>query len=206
MPSNRKPKDIVDPAALLPRRRELIPNELVDLDAERWRSLVRKVDLPFEPTPTQERFAYFYISEFPASVKGNTFQQMSKKAGIPYREVRHWFNDPGFLLWITEVRRQHFAFAKPMVDNALIKACLKGNVKAFQVFYTLTGELSKTTEAREIEKKVGASEDISEQFVRLRQSISRMSGAMGQSLDNVNPIQKNIAGSEAGADTESEPA
>lgn len=129
---------------------------------------------PFVPTPTHIRFA----EELILSEKMSTYKSIAKRLGCSEKTVYMWFQDPGFRLWIDEMRMLMYTHVKPHVDKKLIRMALKGSYKHMELFYTLTGDLKKE-EKTEMWKGVQVdSMTTHEQYVAFQRTVSSLTGTM----------------------------
>ena len=140
----------------------------------------------FQPNLQQQRFVHYILSQ---PLVTTNYSQVARQLKIDTRQMFRWFENPAFSLWIDQCRRQAYLFIKPLVDRALIKKAVKGDVKAMKLFFEITGDLQATMEERSIKKLTSdvGSNDTHEMFLEYTHRVGRLTGIFANKQTDVIP-------------------
>jgi hypothetical protein len=129
----------------------------------------------FQPSALQEAFAKIILT----SDQIWRYTEIAEKLGVTDDTVSGWFNDQRFRIWYENVRARLFLLYKPPIDRALLKMAATGSIKHIELFYAMVGDLVRTEEEKSAEIRRIDSMSTFEQYTRLTQKISTLSGRMG---------------------------
>ena len=143
------------------------------IDAERARDIVNGAIIPFTPSPEQIRFTELYVSGVVKKADA------ARHIGVAQKTIYNWFQDLRFRLWFDGIRRQVFSFYKMQIDRKLFEKAMKGSYKHMELFYTLSGDLTKKSVEETVEGEQIDSMDVSQRYLLLQRKISVIRGNLG---------------------------
>lgn len=140
---------------------------------------------PFKPSGEQLRLVDVLYR------RGNdrkrlTYKALSCELKLSQKTIYNWFTDTGFLLWLKQIRSVQFSAWRPIVDSLLMKQIYKGKRWAFELFYELGGDLSKTIEERSMVIKNYDSISTHDRFTLFQERLSKLSGDIHEELPSTN--------------------
>jgi hypothetical protein len=156
-------------------RGELNRKEKRDIFKDTVNEAIQTVDVPFQPTAFQLKYAE-ELMMWSGSISIGMNVAVGRKAGVNKATVLEWFKDPGFVLWLQQVRTRNFALWRPIADQVLVKNMLKGKEWAVKLFYMVSGDIggNKTTveESMKIPISGEMPKDAGALFAELKKKIS----------------------------------